>query len=299
MPPVGKLAELQVLDYLKVCDSTILLISANTDTEELLDKWGTKILGMATAQGIPTPMVTLMDLESIAPKRRSQVKANIQKSVSKLFPDEKAMTLDSSSDGLNLFRRIGGQKRNVLLNKTNRAHMYGESVEYSSEKSTLKVTGYLRGRTLDVNGLVHVPGLGDCQLEMIEELSDPYKQERKNEMGDIKMIARADPEKQTSLIRENEPDEMDAEQPFPTEEEIAASREETKKTRLVKRIPKGMSDYQAAWIPDIEEVSGDESDSDEDESESEEFMSCDSDSQKVDNQEEVPEQDDEEYDMVS
>lgn len=299
VPPVGKLAELQVLDYLKVCDSTILLISASTD-EELLDKWGTKILGMASAQGIPTPMVTLMDLESIAPKRRSQVKANIQKSVSKLFPNEKAMNLDTSSDGLNLFRRIGGQKRNVLLNKTNRAHVYGESVEYLPEKSTLKVTGFLRGRPLDVNGLVHVPGLGDYQLEMIEELTDPYKQERKNENSEGKVLARADPEKQTSLIRENEPDEMDAEQPFPTEEEIAAAREETKKTKLVKRIPKGMSDYQAAWIPDIEEVSNDGSDSEDDEESEndEEYMSCDSDNKEVE-QEEAPEEDEEEYDMVS
>lgn len=300
VPPVGKLAELQVLDYLKVCDSTILLVSANTD-EDLLDKWGNKILGMASAQGIPTPMVTLMDLESIAPKRRSQVKANIQKSVTKLLPNEKAMTLDSSSDGLNLFRRIGGQKRNVLLNKMNRAHMYGETVEYLSEKSTLQVTGFLRGRPLDVNGLVHVPGLGDYQLEMIEELPDPYKQERKNDMAEAKILARADPEKQTSLVRENEPDEMDADQPFPTEDEIAAAREETKKTKLVKRIPKGMSDYQAAWIPDIEEVSNDSgSDSEEDESENdEEYMSCDSENQEQGEKEEEPAEDEGEYDMVS
>ncbi|XP_063696965.1 pre-rRNA-processing protein TSR1 homolog [Culicoides brevitarsis] len=298
VPPVGKLAELQVLDYLKVCDSTILLISANTD-DELLDKWGNKILGMASAQGIPTPMVTLMDLESIAPKRRSQVKANIQKSVSKLFPNEKAMTLDSASDGLNLLRRIGGQKRNTLLNKMNRPHMYAESVNYVSDKSTLQVTGFLRGRPLDVNGLVHVPGLGDYQLEMIEDLPDPYKQERKHEMATVKVLAIANPEKQTSLVRENEPDEMDADQPFPTEEEIAAAREETKKTKLVKRIPKGMSDYQAAWIPDIEEVSDNsEEDTDEEGEENEEYMSCDSDNQEPQDQEEEDE-DEGEFDMVS
>lgn len=40
---------------------------------------------------------------------------------------------------------------------------------------------------------------------------------------------------------------MDAEQTWPTEEEIAEAEVKTKK---VKRIPAGMSDYQAAWIPD-------------------------------------------------
>lgn len=36
-----------------------------------------------------------------------------------------------------------------------------------------------------------------------------------------KLLARADPSQQTSLQRENIPDEMDAEQTWPTEEEIA------------------------------------------------------------------------------
>jgi pre-rRNA-processing protein TSR1 len=36
--------------------------------------------------------------------------------------------------------------------------------------------------------------------------------------------------------------------------------------KLIKRIPKGMSDYQACWIPDIEEVE-DESDETDDEEE--------------------------------
>lgn len=298
IPPIGKLAELHVLDYLKVCDSTILLISANTD-DELLDRWGTKIMGMASAQGIPTPIVALMDLESIAPKRRSQVKSNIQKSVAKLFPNERVMTLDSVSDGLNLFRRIGGQKRNVLLNKINRPHMYAESVEYVPETRSLKITGFLRGRALNVNGLVHMPGLGDYQMEMIEELPDPYNQGRRNETAEAKVLARADPEKQTTLVRENEPDAMDADQPFPTEEEIKAAQEETKKTKLVKRIPKGMSDYQAAWIPDIEEVSNESASDDDGDSENkEEYMSCDSDSQ-IEKDEEEPIEDENDYVSVT
>lgn len=61
---------------------------------------------------------------------------------------------------------------------------------------------------------------------------------------------------------------------------------ETKKSKLIKRIPKGMSDYQACWIPDVEEKEYDDDDGDdddmsadsedEDNSNNEDFMSCNS-----------------------
>lgn len=41
---------------------------------------------------------------------------------------------------------------------------------------------------------------------------------------------------------------MDAEQTWPTEEELAEAKSQRKK--IVKRVPKGTSEYQAAWIPD-------------------------------------------------
>lgn len=103
-----------------------------------------------------------------------------------------------------------------------------------------------------------------------------------------RVLLRAIPSQQASLQRENIPDEMEAEQTWPTEEEIAHAQAETKKTKLIKRIPKGMSDYQACWIPDIEEK--DESDDDDsdgmedddDDDEEENFMSCNSEPESAD-----------------
>lgn len=42
---------------------------------------------------------------------------------------------------------------------------------------------------------------------------------------------------------------MDAEQTWPTDEEIAIA-ESKQKQKIIKRVPKGTSEYQAAWIPD-------------------------------------------------
>lgn len=42
---------------------------------------------------------------------------------------------------------------------------------------------------------------------------------------------------------------MDAEQTWPTEEELEEADKE-RKVKKVKKVPQGMSEYQAAWIPD-------------------------------------------------
>ncbi|XP_052893225.1 pre-rRNA-processing protein TSR1 homolog [Anopheles moucheti] len=293
VPEVGHGRELNVLDTLKVCDSVVLLLTAAAgDSDEMIDKFGAKVLNMALTQGLPTPMVCLMDLQSINPKKRTQTKANIQKVVSSILPDEKLMELEKLTDGLNLLRRIGGQKRRVMHNRSNRPHMLGEKVEYVANvpeagqdrpMGTLKVTGFLRGVPLSVNQLVHIPGLGDFQLQQITSPTDPYRM-RKLEDGEMSSAEErapivADTQLQTTLQRENIPNEMDAEQTWPTEEEIAASRDENKK-KIIKRVPKGMSDYQASWIPDIVEEDEDDDDEDDDEDDDdEEHMSCESDTE--------------------
>uniref|UniRef100_A0AAG5DAF7 Pre-rRNA-processing protein TSR1 homolog n=1 Tax=Anopheles atroparvus TaxID=41427 RepID=A0AAG5DAF7_ANOAO len=310
VPETGHGNELNVLDALKVCDSVVLVLSAVAagDSDEVIDKAGAKVLNMALTQGLPTPMVCLMDVESIAPKKRSQVKANIQKALANLIPDEKLMQLDTATDGLNLLRRIGGQKRKVQHNRANRPHMLGEKAEFVPNKAsmedglvygTLKITGFLRGVPLSVNQLVHIPGMGNYQLEAIASPNDPYRLQKTGDVemedGEQRPLLVADPERQTSLQSENVPDAMDAEQTWPTEEEIEASRKETKK-KIIKRVPKGMSDYQASWIPDVEEVDDEDDDGDEDEN----YMSCESDSEsKVGERETKDDEGDEEYEDVS
>lgn len=306
VPAVGKGNELTVLDCLKVCDTTVLLVSAINGEDDVFDRWSHKILNMAIAQGLPTPIVSLMDLESIAPKKRGQIRTGIQKTITKSLPTEKCMNLDTNADAFNLLRRIGGQKKNNLYNKSNRPHLLAEVVEYIPEEEILKVTGFLRGQPLDVNNLVHVPGLGDFQMSQIDAPNDPYKIEKsrddENIINPTRVLCKSDPIKQLSLMRENIPDEMDAEQTWPAEEEMAESSKSESKKKTIKRVPKGMSDYQACWIPDVEEVSGDdESENDEDDDEEEDdFMSCDSNAdseEEMGNKDDV--EDDEECDSVT
>ncbi|XP_063361365.1 pre-rRNA-processing protein TSR1 homolog [Cydia amplana] len=278
--------EFALLDTLKVAD-TVLYVSSALD--EPVDEWGEKVLALSMAQGMPTPVVVAMDIEGVNPKKRTTEKQNVQKLISKWLPEEKIIQLDKSSDGLNVLRRIGNQKRNILHHREKRPYMLAESYEYvpdaEGESGTLRVTGYLKGMPLDVNGLVHVTGLGDFQMSRIDGHDDPHplilgKENTKPDSMDaevvkVSVLQVADPAKQESLDSENVPDPMDAEQTWPTEEEIAQANAETK-TKKVKKVPKGWSSYQAAWIVESDaegEGSGDESGSEE-EDEDEEFMSC-------------------------
>lgn len=64
-----------------------------------------------------------------------------------------------------------------------------------------------------------------------------------------RLLERVDPANQESLETENTVDPMDAEQTWPTPEELAEADLERRK-KIVKKVPKGTSEYQAAWIPD-------------------------------------------------
>jgi pre-rRNA-processing protein TSR1 len=72
-----------------------------------------------------------------------------------------------------------------------------------------------------------------------------------------------------SLVSSNDPDDMANEQTWPTEEEMQGSGPAVTESALpdakqgttpkvVRRIPKGMSEYQASWIIDEDEDDGDE-----------------------------------------
>lgn len=39
---------------------------------------------------------------------------------------------------------------------------------------TLKVSGFVRGKPINVNGLVHIPGWGNFQLSQIDYPADPF-----------------------------------------------------------------------------------------------------------------------------
>lgn len=81
------------------------------------------------------------------------------------------------------------------------------------------------------------------------------------------ILVEPDPEEIDSLVSSNDPDDLANEQTWPTEEEMNENIEDMDEAslpdaakgttpRVLKRVPKGTSEYQAAWI--IDESDNDE-----------------------------------------
>lgn len=111
-------------------------------------------------------------------------------------------------------------------------------------------------------------------------MSAPVTQSKAHKVAEMEiepqLLSEPVPSTADSLISTNVPDDMANEQTWPTEEEMATTgtREEgmdnvevpdAKKgttPKRIKRIPKGMSEYQAAWI--VDETDDEDGDEDED-----------------------------------
>lgn len=264
---------LATLDAVKVANTILFITSVtcqindNNGEREIIDDEGKKIIVSCLAQGLPTTIVAVHNIQKLHIKKRQEYKQSVQRAISKWLPDDKVLELDTANDSLNMLRRVGSQKQRSIFYKNMRPHLLAEEFSFvcnedSLDFGTLSVTGYVRGSCpLSVNNLVHIPGFGDFQMSCIKELDDPYEiiygNRKKRSDDEMKaegknrtvVLYTADSEKQESLESEIIPDPMDAEQTWPTEEELAEAAA-NRKRKIVKVVPKGTSEYQAAWIPD-------------------------------------------------
>jgi pre-rRNA-processing protein TSR1 len=187
--------------------------------------------------------------------------------VSRVLPAD-----ENDGDLLQIFRFLDAARLSELHFRNPRSFVLAEKVVFEQnnpgnpEAGVLRVTGYVRGGSgLSCDSLVHIPGLGDLQLDRVTDL----------ESG---VVLHSATDLRPSLQAENEPDPFaGGEQTWPTaadvemaglsdeEEGEDAIQEAVKGRKLRRRIPAGMSDYQAAWLPESdEEEEEDEEDEDED-----------------------------------
>ncbi|XP_025411030.1 pre-rRNA-processing protein TSR1 homolog [Sipha flava] len=255
---------LGLLDTLKVVDTILFIVSADSGFDRDVDLLMTCIL----AQGLPSTVVAITDLDKIPLKKQNEAKQCIQKDIENWLPDEKVSKIDTSTDILNVLRRISSQKKRSITFRDKRAHLLAEELSFSpgadENIGTMKVSGFLKGQPLSVNSLIHIPGWGDFQMEQIDLTSNDFIKSFTGKDVQTTVLEKANPKLQDTLVCENIPDPMDTEQTWPTDEEMKDTTEKNKKKRMIKRVPEGMSVYQSAWIPD-EESDHDDSNLEDDE----------------------------------
>lgn len=190
--------------------------------------------------------------------------------------------LSSSSDASTALRSLCEGKPSDVRWRQGRPYVLAENVEFDlvtgddgESRGTLKVTGVVRGAPMSANRLVHLQGFGDFQVSRI--VSSPLKPRGPQGDGSMeveaKVLSEPDSEKD-DLLSTNEVDDMANEQTWPTEAEMEMVADGEEKEglpdakegttpKVIKRVPKGTSAYQAAWLLEDEEVDSDEGDEDE------------------------------------
>ncbi|KAI3950802.1 hypothetical protein MKW92_042486 [Papaver armeniacum] len=144
-----------------------------------------------------------------------------------------------------------------------RAYLMAEEVDLVVDDKnpgtcTLSLTSYLRARSLSVNQLVHVSGVGDFQLCKIDVLKDPcpliakkgHNMMDSDELPSVQVLHSLvpDPLKQEPLLVENVPDPLGGEQTFPTQEDMDLAKEFNRQKKQKRAVPRGTAEYQAAWF---------------------------------------------------
>ncbi|CEI97317.1 hypothetical protein G6F70_002951 [Rhizopus microsporus] len=278
--PLTKRRFLDILDAFKVADFGILLMSADVEVDQL----GINCLLGILNQGIVNVVPVVQHIERVQPKLRTSTKKSLTSFIQQFFPEEEHLfTLDTDTDAMNTLRFITSQRPKPMSWRDHHPYMLADEVTFDSvtpERGTLKVTGYARGNPFNANRLVHLQNFGDFQIQQIT--SAPLESHQGDMEVDAAVIDTPKPDEQDDLIAENEPDFMDNEQTWPTEEELAEADERVRRMQAMetdgntKRVPKGTSSYQAAWIVDDDDQNYSE-DEFEDENENDAMMTEDAD----------------------
>ncbi|VDC07583.1 unnamed protein product [Peniophora sp. CBMAI 1063] len=257
------------LDAAKAADYVVLALSPETE----VDEWGDTLLRTLQAQGLPTPCAVIPPSFSTSsdPKARAGVLKSLLSFTQYFAPDvARVYDLSVAADALGALRVLAEGKPKDVRWREGRVWVLGEDVRWDEGEAELKVTGTVRGAGLSANRLVHIPNFGDFQIAKIESAPLPRTARKGTEAMDVEPTTVAQPDEDAdSLVSSNDPDDMANEQTWPTEEEMAganpsenghsdvmpdANNGTTPKT--VRKIPKGMSEYQAAWILDDDEEDG-------------------------------------------
>ncbi|XP_018412655.1 PREDICTED: pre-rRNA-processing protein TSR1 homolog isoform X3 [Nanorana parkeri] len=238
-----------LLDLAKVADTLLFVL----DPQEGWDSYGDYCLSCLFAQGLPSYVVAVQGLNEIPIKKKTDVKKQLCKVIEKRFPDAKLFNLDTTQEAALLFRQMATQKQRRLAYRNRRSYILAHKADFQPSDDTglvgtLKVSGYVRGQELNVNGLIHLVGYGDFQMSQIDAPPDPYPinphvrkekakkrqdvemEDEPNNTGmeeDVKVLMKADPTAQESLQSEVVPDPMEGEQTWPTEEELKEAEEES------------------------------------------------------------------------
>lgn len=269
VPPLNFLA---ILDTAKVADFVVFALSA---TDEV-DKFGELCIRSIQSQGVSTVFPVISNLDDIeGAKKQNDVKTSLTSYFEHFFASTEKVFTCQKADSLHLMRSLCQKYPKGINWRDERPYVLADKYYWEEDKESpnqgfLAVEGIVRGKGIDPNRLLHIPGFGDFQIAKVikqqrgdsDELIFPDDRQ-----DDLDQLAPIDED----MLSEGEDYDL-AEEPgidrgvrlddhhyFPDQQ-----REDLERKLKTKKIPEGMSSYQAKWILDDLSDGSDQSDNDDD-----------------------------------
>lgn len=234
------------------------------------------------AAGLPAVVGVVQGLDLLKGKKQCDMKKWGQRFFETEFSGQ-AKAIDASNSSL-LARTLSTTAPRRIHWRSIRSYLLADSAEVvpvdgprGAEVGTLHVRGYIRGRPLGVNQVIHVGDVGHFALRQINVAAEPFPVKRKDHgsgapAGQIaapsaegEILAKADPER-LDLSIEATVDDLAGEQTWPTEQELAqagtsggtdgmeqeAAEGSEQHPSDRKTLPQGWSGYQAEWLAGVD-----------------------------------------------
>lgn len=252
----------KILQITQIADFVIYLLSSEVE----VDEWGENVLRCIKANGAVSHLTlvqnqsnadSVMQIES-KNKRKEESKERKQlmealKSISSYMEhhfsvDSPCGFISDSGDMWKAVRHISEQRPKHISWREDRPYLIVDDMFFDASEGKLQITGIARGScNFSANRIVHLPQIGDFELDSITLAADPFKSRSGNnamsldtddsaamESEDIEpliprgaisghVVQRRDERFSEKLENsENIPDTFASEQTFPTEDELLA-----------------------------------------------------------------------------
>ncbi|KAI3916131.1 hypothetical protein MKW98_004572 [Papaver atlanticum] len=252
------------IEMAKVADLFAFVTDASPcSSNSHIDQFGSQCLSFFRSLGLPSSVVLIRNFPC-DPHKRNDMRKMCASSLASEFTDDSKFYPADTKEELHKFMSVFKEQRPSVPHwRGQRAYLMAEEVDLVVDDKnpgtcTLSLTGYLRARSLSVNQLVHVSGVGDFQLCKIDVLKDPcpliakkgHNMMDSDELPSLQVLHSLvpDPLKQEPLLVENVPDPLGGEQTFPTLEDMDLAKQFNRQKKQKRAVPRGTSEYQAAWF---------------------------------------------------
>lgn len=255
----------ETLDICRAADFVLFVLSPEVEVDAI----GEQLLRCIEGQGVSTVLTTVQNLSSVGVlKKQHLVQDSLKSYITHFFAtQERVHSLDSRQECANVMRSLCTTTPKGIRWREDRSWMLVEDVAWAD--GALQVTGVVRGRGLNPDRLAQLGDWGDFQIDKMTVLPSKTNSGMALDTSSPALETAVPTDDRDELI-DLAPEEVVMQEAHKPPMSVATADrrgvllddhhyfEDDHETHASKpqRLPKGTSDYQAAWFLDDVSLSG-------------------------------------------